>query len=153
MFTQIPFKQTSGPSSSHSSMSSHMWLPVLNRVPLGQIHCSNIVLKCLRLVRASYSDESLHRESFFTYLKATRNVATLTTAAQRILQFALVYVGANFSCRVHFVTAVADATIGPHKIFAAAVYTDIRILRALVDVCTNGSITVELLLLCGFCVF
>ena len=87
-----------------------------------------------------------------TYLKATRDVTTLAAAAQRILQFAFIYVAADFSCGVHFVTTVADATIGPHKIFAAAVYADIRILRALVDVCSNGSITAELLLLagCGF---
>lgn len=39
----IPFKHTPGPSSSHSSISSHMWFAVLNRIPLGQIHCANII--------------------------------------------------------------------------------------------------------------
>lgn len=67
-------------------------------------------------------------------LETARGVATLATAAQRLLQFALVYIGAYLPRRVHLVAAVADATIRAHEILAATVHANVRILCTLVDI-------------------
>ena len=69
-----------------------------------------------------------------TCLETARGVATLATAAQRLLQFALVYIGAYLPRRVHLVAAVADATIRAHEILAATVHANVRILCTLVDI-------------------
>lgn len=47
-------------------------------------------------------------------LEAARGVPTLSAAAQRLLQFALVYVAADFACGVYFVATVADTAISSH---------------------------------------
>lgn len=137
----IPFKHTPGPSSSHSSISSHMWFAVLNRIPLGQIHCANIIkrLDWSRPIppiswRLLKSNRGFDTPGISTCLETARGVATLATAAQRLLQFALVYIGAYLPRRVHLVAAVADATIRAHEILAATVHANVRILCTLVDI-------------------
>lgn len=77
---------------------------------------------------------SIRHARWFTCLEAARGVSTLATAAQRLLQFALVYVAAYLPCCVNLVPAVADATIGAHEILAATVHANVWILRTLVDI-------------------
>lgn len=74
------------------------------------------------------------RAAWTNALEATGCVSTLSTAAQRLLQFAFVYITANLSSGVHFVATIANATIGSHEVLAAAIYANVGILRALVDV-------------------
>lgn len=118
-----------------------MWFAVLNRIPLGQIHCANIIkrLDWSRPIppiswRLLKSNRGFDTPDISTCLETARGVATLATAAQRLLQFALVYIGAYLPRRVHLVAAVADATIRAHEILAATVHANVRILCTLVDI-------------------
>lgn len=77
---------------------------------------------------------SIRHARYFTCLETSRGVTTLPTTAQRLLQFALVYVTAYLPCRVDLVPAVADATIGAHEILAATVHANVGILCTLVDI-------------------